>query len=223
VSRHDRAIREIVSQIRALAYHTCRLEITPGATEKALTHGAISIISDNIAKALSNLLALEVGASGGDSPGRLTPTEDQETRESAQQKARELWEKFGVTHDPRVYACRLCKIPCRWEHDHVTIGYSRKLCGLCLAKQEADEKTRISRIVDELDEARANLREARIEARRTRALTLTECVAVTREVMETFCNVPQCHGKQTAREIFDRLNMRLEVTTAGLSKDGIAL
>ncbi len=59
------------------------------------------------------------------------------TRQAAVRLAALLWHVFGVTHDPRVYKCRNCGVPCRWEHSWVTMGYAARLCGSCFSKREA--------------------------------------------------------------------------------------
>lgn len=44
-----------------------------------------------------------------------------------------LWYTFGVTHDPRVYRCRICGHDCRRVHDHMTLGHAERLCGGCFS------------------------------------------------------------------------------------------
>ncbi len=49
--------------------------------------------------------------------------------------AKKLWDIFGITHDPRMYKCKLCGVPCKWVHSHVTMGYANRLCNPCFSDQ----------------------------------------------------------------------------------------
>lgn len=42
-----------------------------------------------------------------------------------------LWREFGVTHDPRVFRCKVCGIDQRREHDWMTLGHAARLCSEC--------------------------------------------------------------------------------------------
>lgn len=47
-----------------------------------------------------------------------------------------LWRVFGVTHDPRVYKCRVCGKDCRRVHDHMTMGHAERLCSGCFPVED---------------------------------------------------------------------------------------
>jgi hypothetical protein len=75
----------------------------------------------------------------------LPPRAEALLRRGAAWLAAQLWERFGVTHDPLVYKCRGCGLRLRREHDHMTIGHASRLCNTCLLSPEWREE--YSRVV----------------------------------------------------------------------------